>query len=212
MILDWGGVLSRGRKGKTNEDKLSEIENRFGLIDYLDQAKELLALEDASTGGSFKITDAQNNASVLLMNSGFTKIYLILIDNFVIYDGRVGAGLGLLVSQFKGQRPMTNIDALMFAYGDAAKSSKCINNKVRRNPSEGQTIFGNIFQGQDQDKKSLKHIQNNLKASWLIDSIINDLPEGSNILAESNPVRALEAALVMIGSCVHVKCARNKIA
>jgi hypothetical protein len=129
MVLDWGGVLSRGRKGKTNEDKLSEIKEKFGLVNYLSQAKDLLALNTASTSGSFTVTGPKNETSVLLMNSGFTKIYSILVDNFVIYDGRVGAGLGLLVSQFKSQSSSANIDALMFAYGNAAVSDKCLNSR-----------------------------------------------------------------------------------
>jgi hypothetical protein len=70
--------------------------------------------------------------------------------------------------------------------------------------------FSNIFLGQDQDTKSIKHIQNNLKASWLIDSILNNLPDSSKFFAESNPARALEAALFMIGNCVYVECARNQ--
>ena len=31
------------------------------------------------------------------MNSGFTKIYSLYIDDFIIYDSRVGAALGFLV-------------------------------------------------------------------------------------------------------------------
>lgn len=212
MVLDWGGVLKRGRKGKTNEDKLSEIRNRFGLISYLCQAEELLALEHASTSGDFIVTDSNNNDEVLLMNSGFTKIYSILVDKFVIFDGRVGAALGFLVSQFKMLYPATNIDVLMFSYGNAAESKKCINNSFRRNPGNEQVRFSNLFQGQNQDKKSIKHIQNNLKASWLIDSVINELPSSSKILCEANPERALEAALFMIGSCVHIQCERNQTA
>ena len=34
------------------------------------------------------------------MNAGFVKIYSLLCDDCVIYDGRVGAALGLLTRQF----------------------------------------------------------------------------------------------------------------
>lgn len=34
------------------------------------------------------------------MNSGFVKIYSVLLDSCVIYDGRVGAALGLLARQY----------------------------------------------------------------------------------------------------------------
>ena len=34
------------------------------------------------------------------MNAGFEKIYSVLLDGCVIYDGRVGAALGLLARQF----------------------------------------------------------------------------------------------------------------
>ena len=210
MVLDWGGVLSRGRKGKTNEDKLIDINTRFGLFNYLREAKNLLNPETASTTDGFEIHDQQNNGSILIMNSGFTKIYSILIKDFIIYDGRVGAGLGLLLSQFKQQSPHTNVDVLMFAYGNAAKSDKCLNTNMRRNPSVANLSFSNLFQGQTQEIKSIKHIQNNLKASWLIDEIKKKLPADSGFLGEKNPTRALEAALFMIGNCVNIDCQRNQ--
>ena len=44
------------------------------------------------------------------MNAGFVKIYSVLLDSCVIYDGRVGAALGLLVRQFP--RPAIDMLAL----------------------------------------------------------------------------------------------------
>ena len=211
MVLDWGGVLRRGRKGKTNEDKLIDINKRFGLVNYLNKAQELLNPNTASTTNYFEIHDQQKKCSILIMNSGFTKIYSILVENFIIYDGRVGAGLGLLLSQFKKQSPDTNVDVLMFAYGNAANSAKCLNNNMRRNPTEANLYFSNLFQGQSQEQKSIKHIQNNLKASWLIDEIIKKLPDNSGFSGANNPARALEAALFMIGNCVNIGCQRNQV-
>ena len=49
------------------------------------------------------------------MNSGWTKVYALMLDDFPIYDGRVGAAMGYLVRRYC--MPMRN----------SAKSRHCCN-------------------------------------------------------------------------------------
>ncbi len=82
-ILEWGGVLSK------NEQRI------IGLGD--DICRYLNSTRDIFTS-NLVLTDYYNED--IIMNSGFTKIYSLCIDDFIIYDGRVGAALGLLVRKF----------------------------------------------------------------------------------------------------------------
>ena len=82
-ILEWGGVLSK------NEQRIKVLGD--------DICRYLISTRDIFTS-DLALTDYYNED--IIMNSGFTKIYSLCIDNFVIYDGRVGAALGLLVRKF----------------------------------------------------------------------------------------------------------------
>jgi len=54
------------------------------------------------------------------MNAGFTKIHALMLDDFVIYDSRVGAALGLLVRNFLTEKDIAYLpEVLHFAYGKA---------------------------------------------------------------------------------------------
>lgn len=173
-ILEWGGVLSR------NREKVLGFDN---ITNYLKVAMRVL---------DPNIFDSRNNLSNIKMNSGFTKIYSMLIDDFVIYDGRVGAALGLLARKFCEDLNLDIIpENLKFAYGNAREANSKVNN--RRNPSTTKYKFPMLT---NSDKK---HIENNLKANWLLKEIIAKTNSKFNELEENRQLRALEAALFMIG-------------
>jgi len=118
------------------------------------------------------------------MNSGFTKIYSELIDDFIIYDSRVGAALGFLVRRFLEDQSIDSVpDPLKFAFG--APRSAALN----RNPSSEQYIFPQLR------NDAVFHIKNNIKANW----IAKELAQQSRFHQVDNGIRALEAALFMIG-------------
>ena len=56
--------------------------------------------------------------SDIIMNSGFTKIYSLIVQDFIIYDSRVGAALGLLIKCFCEDKQKEKIpEELRFAWG-----------------------------------------------------------------------------------------------
>ena len=57
---------------------------------------------------------------IIIMNSGFTKIYSLYINDFIIYDSRVGAALCYLVKLYCIEQKQGGVPSLLkFAYGDA---------------------------------------------------------------------------------------------
>jgi hypothetical protein len=174
-ILSWGGVLPR------NDKKIIELEDT--IIDYFIKVKEILNPEHCNIENSF------NN---IIMNSGFTKIYSVLIDDFIIYDGRVGAALGLLVRRFCEEKGIDTIpQELLFAFGKGRESKPTAIN--RRDPSLGRYKFPNL------QNNPIEHIRNNIKANWLLKEILLNTNSKFNNLDKSVQMRALEAALFMIG-------------
>ncbi len=175
-VLEWGGVLPK------NRNKVLNIGSNISM--YL-----------RNTGNRLNpdTFDTEDYNEDIIMNAGFTKIYSLLIDNFVIYDGRVGAALGLLVRKFCDEKGLLNIPAeLLFAYGNArGKYDATVQN--RRNPSNKKyrfPVLGNVY---------WKHTDNNLRANWLLKEIIDKTDSGFKGLNPSFQLRAFEAALFMIG-------------
>ncbi len=163
-ILQWGGV-SRG-----NQEKLEEIDRTEGLLPYLLKAKEAL-----------QANPEKCLEEGVVMNSGFTKIYSLYVDDFVIYDSRVGAALCYLIRLYCEECGYDYVPgALRFAYGNGRGKSG------NRNPCKGKYKFRLLDQGK-------VHIDCNIKASWLLKRL-TELPA-----CEFEDVRSIEAALFMIG-------------
>ncbi len=75
------------------------------------------------------------------MNAGFVKIYSLLCDYCVIYDGRVGAALGLLTRQFCEATGRTEVPSMLaFAFGTPKEAPNTKDAKVR-DPSHGTLRF-----------------------------------------------------------------------
>jgi hypothetical protein len=180
MILKWGGVLGGDKRG--NKKTLSEMKDYLAV--YLQKAQEYFN-HKSTLSNSYKI-NVNGEEKALIMNSGFTKIYSLLCDEFIIYDGRVGAALGLLVRKFLESNSPTSIpESLSFYYGKAR------NPKVNRNPSSQQLAFKSL------SSSSPVHIRNNLKANWIIKNL--NLDSVSGFSDQPNPSLAFESALFMIG-------------
>lgn len=166
-ILQWGGVLQENKE---------KIEGQTDLVDYLMRAKEVItcdSLDDIIEEG-------------IIMSSGFSKIYSLYIDDFVIYDSRVGAALCYLVKLYcKEQRCECVPPTLKFAYGASR------NPKVNRNPNSDNYKFSSLYQEQGKI-----YIECNLKANWLLKEVLNFSE------CKFKDVRSLEAALFMIGYAI----------
>ena len=75
------------------------------------------------------------------MNAGFVKIYSLLCDDCVIYDGRVGAALGLLTRQFCEATGRTVVPSMLaFAFGTPKEAPNSKHAKIR-DPSHGTLRF-----------------------------------------------------------------------
>jgi hypothetical protein len=135
----------------------------------------------------FDTTDVIDN---LYISSGFSKIYSLLIDDFIIYDSRVGAALGLLVRKYCEELNLTEIpSALIFAYAMARAANGHVGEI--RNPNAGIYIFPKL------NNNNARYIDNNMRANWLISTIANH--EESKFKLYPSPWRCLESALFMIG-------------
>lgn len=132
-----------------------------------------------------------------MSNSGFTKIHSLIIDDFVIYDSRVAAALGMLVFMFCKDTGKTSIPVeLQFAHGGSRKNPNSIND--RRDPSSGVFKFPPI------NSSHTVHVINNIKANWLLKKVVEK--SNSNFVS----LRQLEAALFMIG--YDVQCSKYYVA
>lgn len=166
-ILEWGGVL-RGNRDRIN--------NALNLVETLKQAQFKLSAD---------VIENKQYYSGLYINSGFSKIYSLCVDDYAIYDSRVGTALGFLVREFCLDNNLDMVPSVLkFAY------AKGRNLNVNRNPSFGNYKFPLL--------RLDNYIENNIKANWLLKKVLL-YPSKFKRLPLSKQLRALDAALFMIG-------------
>ena len=121
-------------------------------------------------------------------NAGFTKIYSLCIDNFIIYDSRVAFALSNIISQFllsTGRNFIPN--ELHFKIPPGSNFNRHPN--LINGFTFGRTN-GNMY----------KYQISNVRSSWLFEKIIQQNPNSQfNLLPVAQRIRALEAAFFMIG-------------
>ncbi|MDR6564455.1 MULTISPECIES: hypothetical protein [unclassified Arcicella] len=174
-ILDWGGVMHG------NKQKVEAL--GADISSYLKNCTDKLNPNIFDTKGSYY--------EDIIMTAGFTKIYSLLVNDFVIYDGRVGAALGLLVRMFCEEKGLSIIPSeLLFAFGNAKGDVYGIDNK--RNPSNNLYTFPLLTQNK-------KHTENNIRANWLLKEILDKTESKFSKIDSREQLRAFESALFMIG-------------
>lgn len=180
-ILDWGGV---GKQKPTNITALDTLAEKHGSLPaYFEKVQADLVRADFSTATSW---------DGIKMNSGYTKLYAMLFEDFIIYDSRVGAALGLLVRHWCVQEGLDIVPKeLRFAFkyvpgGTAVRQS--------RNPSYGSLTFGPL-------RSDRHHTEHNMWANWLLTAVVAQLTPTSPLREQEarERLRAVEAALFMIG-------------
>jgi hypothetical protein len=172
-VMTWGGV-----KG-SNVNWL--ITNERGLAALLKKTQS--ALDQADT------KDAEGLGRNIRFNAGMTKIYSLICNNFVIYDSRVAATLGWGVVKYCFQNKLNEIpEELCFPRASFRGGMH------KRDASVSTLKFPTLRSGQH-------HMLWNLKASWLLESVLKHENAKSTefVKAGKNALRALEAALFMIG-------------
>ena len=173
-ILDWGGVIPG------NQSKVLGLDDN--ITTYFRNCKERLNADVFNLNGNY---------SDIIMTAGFTKIYSLLIDDFIIYDGRVGAALGLLVRKYCEEKGLRTIPPeLLFAYGNSKDNTVGVQN--RRNPSQGIYKFPLLIANK-------KHTENNIRANWILKEILSKSVSKFSTIEPQTRLRAFESALFMIG-------------
>lgn len=179
-VMSWGGVSA----GNANWLKA----NKDGLAGLLEAVQTALDAGDEQAPAL--------RTKHLRFNSGMTKVYSLICKNFVIYDSRVAAALGWLVVKYCESHGLSQVpQGLCFPWA-AAKEAPNPDTPKRRNPSVGNLKFKSLRSG-------THHALWNLRASWVLNAVLvhpsaKDSPFQS-ITIPNDPLRALEAALFMIG-------------
>jgi hypothetical protein len=173
-ILQWGGVRRHNVEWvKAKSDQLMPI-----------LGEDAALLQDAEP-------TLDSLTELHRFNAGFSKIYSLLLDDFlIIYDGRVGAALGALVRDWCRSTARQKVPELLGFPWSAPKEDKGMRKPKQRNPSVGELIFPRIG-------SEAHHALWAVRASWLLKSLVASEPNRFSI--EPAPLRALEAALFMVG-------------
>jgi len=188
-IFRWGGII-----GGEIRDKLFSDENHPDLVDYFKAVSRKL---------DPNLCDTDNLFWDIRINSGLVKIYSLLIDEFVMYDSRISAGLCYLVRLFCEdemlRKKFSSLEnkippSLHFSWGDDRMGGKL----PKHNPDKAPYKFLK-FDNADNKRDRVRHT---IQASWLLKDVLKEKPKSKFCTEESpkkDPVRALADALFMIG-------------
>lgn len=172
-VMTWGGVRN-GNVAWLTKNKI-------------DITQLILNARDAFNLGC--IENSVISLPTFRFNSGMTKVYSLICDNFIIYDSRVAAALEWAVVLYaKNQSFQVIPEELQFPHAPSR------NGIHKRNANFNSMMFPSLRPGPH-------HAAWNLKASWLLDAVLkNSRPQKSKFSNYGeNSLRALEAALFMLG-------------
>lgn len=181
-ILKWGGVWKGGKTSSVLW--LNEQIKAGGLSGRLRDACDLLT--------DMKSDIDLFDGNYLRMNSSMTKVYAALNPSkLIIYDGRVGAALGLLAKDYlrsidyHGELP----EGFNFMWG-AAQGAQAAGQRNQRDPSDDDFCFPRLF-GYRRDKLHAEMMRHTSSLIMTVASITG--PSSQCDLA------SFEKALFMIG-------------
>jgi hypothetical protein len=173
-IFHWGGVYTTTRHGG----------NKPWLKNHHLNLHELLKQVVVDHASGYDVSTVHG----LRFNAGMTKVYALLLDEFIIYDSRVAASLTWLALNWwtitKNSPPATLPDLLRFGTLPANGSAR-----KHRNASPG--IFPTITRATD-------HYTWNIRANWLLSDALNRAGKASQFAT----LRQVEAALFQMGDRV----------
>jgi len=179
QIFRWGGVAQRA------DDRSRQWINEQGK-ELPQKIKCAVNLLKDPNGDLEKF-----NGVEFLMNSAMTKIYWAADDakELIIYDGRVGAGLGLLAREFVQSKGLSRVpEELKFLWG-ASRGSYLTGIQNKRNPSKGSLVFPALFTSARIDCRHACMVR---RASYLLQRV-------AEMLDTNVSVPDLEKALFMVG-------------
>ncbi len=177
-VFDWGGVWKA-----RNEKHVNKIPKKDLLQQIEDGINEM-----GSQKPNLDVFDKKRSR----MNAGYTKYYSLACEDVIIYDGRVGAALGLIARKFCEDRNKDKVPSgLNFRWGPAQ------NSEINRDPSENNYKFIK-FNANDR-----KHAESNIRANWIIVEALKRAkrkkPDITWAADEEIDIRMIEAALFTMG-------------
>jgi hypothetical protein len=122
------------------------------------------------------------------MNSGWTKIYSLLVEDFAMYDSRVSAALCMLVGLFAQKGGLSSLpNELRFCQLPHRAT-------VDRTPPYFRDQFPKGWCG------GRRHLCSNIMANWILSATVRARPSRfSSLQASGRDMWALQSALFMIG-------------
>lgn len=179
LVFDWGGVTG-------NNNYINNYQGNGGYVDILNEVSSgINNLNPIVFNDDFTFPNIK-------LNAGFTKVYSLLIKDFIIYDSRVAKALCKLISEFlalNNQLGNNNVDPLL-----ALKIPR------GRRDIGGNLIVNNRFSFQLFNDNNTYHQVSNIRASWILREVLRISPNSQfNLLPNNQGLRALESALFMIG-------------
>ena len=169
-VLHWGGVYTpRGnQRWLGSEHRNLTLRETLGAVraDYIGRNDD-----DSAVAG-------------LRFNSGLTKVYSLLLDDFIIYDSRVAASLAWLIRSWSGHAPVPN----HLAFGTLPARVPT----AYRNPDPA--VFWPI-RGPNAAKQ---HWKWNMRANWLLKHALRGAAAPF-----AGSLREVEASLFQMGYRVH---------
>lgn len=186
-IFAWGGVAR-----KPADASLVWIEGQAvaqTLCCSLSKAVELL---HPNSNGSLKEFDGKT----LLMNSAMTKIYAAAApDTTIIYDGRVGAALGLLTRRWLQEKgEMTLPEDLGFRWGPNTKTKG--QKDETRNPSKDGCVFTSLYTASEELQTRTRNWADLVRMS---SRVLLSAQELLSLEGKAVTLGMLERALFMLG-------------
>ncbi|MCU0071259.1 hypothetical protein N8H71_06645 [Pseudomonas koreensis] len=134
-----------------------------------------------------------NGHQPLRFNAGMTKVYSLLVNDFIIYDSRVAAALGWIVVKYCQDRKLSAVPRELAFPWAPAKEGATARLPKNRDPGLGNYHFPRLISGE-------LHAIWNLKAGWILAEVLAGAAHNSFENTSSVPaLRQLEAALFMIG-------------
>jgi hypothetical protein len=193
-IQMWGGT-DRGDHNSRAIDALGTEPG--GFLGYLDRCHLAFGIGDALDLSPFHVAPGFRS------NSGFAKIYALAFDEFAIFDSRVAAALGLMIVRWwalNGEAvPLIPMSLRILCMPTPTYRDP------RRNPKRNVWGIGGFPVAQrGGNQVHLLHLQSNIHVNWILRAALQDSAFEAEVLKRPHPfgvvpLRALEAALFMIG-------------
>lgn len=133
------------------------------------------------------------------MTSNLSRIYSLLIDDFLTYESRVVATLCYFIREFCLEKGIKLPEELQFYRLQGWGKDKKVN---ERNASWGDNIFPSLDAVKKQPKRESEFAKSNCLASWVCMRAIEialERPEGQWLKGD-RPLRKLQAAFFMMGA------------